>query len=101
MLALVDTVIVLTALRIMTNAPHVKTKELVPNKAFKEVLENFQQQKQAQLQDKPECNNVLTVKDILEQFHSGKVELNQVFLDQLAGMIAKKEKDEKISSMQC
>lgn len=69
------------------------TKKLVPNKAFKEITEKFQLQKR-------KTESKVTVEDILEQFRSGEVELNQIFLDQLASMIAKRKKDEMICSIQ-
>jgi len=72
-------------------------KKLVPNKILKEVLEKFWQQRQ-QVQD--ESNSVSRVKNVLEHIYSGKIELNQVFLDQLAELIAKKEKDKKVVDIQ-
>lgn len=67
---------------------------LVPNKTFKEITEKFLLQK-----DKTEPKAV-TVEDILERFRSGEVEPNQMFLDQLASMIAKQNKDEMMCSIQ-
>ena len=68
--------------------------KLVPNKAFKDITEKFLLQK-----DQTESKAV-TVVDILERFRSGEVELNQVFLDQLASMIAKRNKDQMMFSIQ-
>lgn len=87
-----DTVIVSSVLQMPSMWR--RYEKLVPNKAFEDITEKFQQQKDMK-------ESKVTVVDILEQFHSGNVELNQVFLDQLASMIAKRKREEKICSIHC